>query len=84
VGFLKAARNADLLSKTRALADNRLLWVTVNDLMRDPRNGLPNQLRASIVSVGLAVQREMEREQPNFEFLITINENMAAGLSSAP
>ena len=84
VGALKDAQNADLLSKTRALADNRRLWLTVNDLMTDPHNALPDQLRASIVSVGLAVQREMDREQPNFDFLITINENMAAGLSSTP
>lgn len=83
-GALKAAQDANLLSRTRALADNRRLWLTVNDLMRDSRNALPDQLRASIVSVGLAVQREMDREKPNFDFLITINENMAAGLSSVP
>ena len=50
--------------------------------MRDPRNALPDELRASIVSVGLAVQREMDRVAPNFDFLISINENFAAGLSS--
>ena len=38
-------------------------------------------LRASIVSVGFAVQREMDREDPDFDFLISINENIAAGLS---
>ena len=65
----------------RALADNRRLWMTVHDLMRDPDNSLPAQLRASIVSVGLAVQREMDRDSPDFDFLIAINENFAAGLS---
>jgi flagellar biosynthesis regulator FlaF len=39
------------------------------------------ELRASIVSVGLIVQREMDREAPDFDFLIAINENIAAGLS---
>jgi len=29
----------------------------------------------------LAVQREMDRETPDFDFLIAINENIAAGLS---
>ena len=65
----------------QAIADNRRLWTTLADLMRDPRNALPEDLRASIVSVGIAVQREMEREVPDFDFLIAINENIAAGLS---
>jgi flagellar biosynthesis regulator FlaF len=49
--------------------------------MRDPLNTLPRDLRASIVSVGITVQREMERQSPDFDFLIGINENIAAGLS---
>jgi flagellar biosynthesis activator protein FlaF len=82
VGALKKARDAEPVWRTRALADNRRLWLTVNDLMRDPRNALPEELRASIVSVGLAVQREMDRSTPNFDFLISINEHFAAGLSA--
>ena len=69
------------LPRVRAIADNRRLWMTVSDLMRDPLNALPVELRASIVSVGLIVQREMDREAPDFDFLIAINENIAAGLS---
>jgi len=82
VGALKMARNAEPVSRTRALADNRRLWLAVNDLMRDPRNALPQELRASIVSVGLAVQREMDSSAPNFDFLISINEHIAEGLSA--
>lgn len=81
IGALKSARNADALQRVRALADNRRLWMAVGDLMRDPTNNLPAPLRASIVSVGLAVQREMDRDIPDFGFLIAINENIAAGLS---
>jgi flagellar biosynthesis activator protein FlaF len=81
-GALKAARVAEPISRTRALSDNRLLWLAVDNLMRDPMNALPQELRASIVSVGLTVQREMNRDAPDFEFLIAINENIAAGLSS--
>jgi flagellar protein FlaF len=65
----------------RALADNSRLWATVIDLMRDPENALPESLRASIVSVGIAVQREMQRDAPDFDFLIGVNEDIAAGLS---
>jgi len=83
VGALKLARDGEPVSQTRAIADNRRLWLAVTDLMRDPRNELPDDLRASIVSVGLAVQREMDRPAPNFDFLISINEHFAAGLSAS-
>ena len=79
-GALKAARDSGPLPRIRAIADTRRLWLTVEDLMRDPLNALPQELRASIVSVGLAVQREMDRDSPDFDFLIAINENIAAGL----
>jgi flagellar biosynthesis regulator FlaF len=81
IGALKAARDAGPVQRVRALADNRRLWMAVGDLMRDPANALPITLRASIISVGLAVEREMDREQPDFAFLIEVNENIAAGLS---
>jgi flagellar biosynthesis regulator FlaF len=51
--------------------------------MQDPANALPAPLRASIVSVGLAVQREMDKAPPDFDFLIAVNEDFAAGLLQA-
>ena len=80
-GTLRQTRTADPLARGRAIADNRRLWLTVGDLMQDPANTLPVELRAAIVSVGLAVQREMDRPTPDIDFLISINENLAAGLS---
>ena len=80
-GALKTARDADSLQRVRAIADNRRLWLTVTDLMRDSSNALPVELRAGIVSVGIAVQREMDLDAPDFDFLIAVNENIAAGLS---
>ena len=80
-GALKSARAADPLRRVRAIADNRRLWMTVSNLMHDPANTLPIELRADIVSLGLAVQREMDRDSPDFDFLITVNENIAAGLA---
>ena len=80
-GALKAARGAATNAQVQAIADNRRLWLLVNDLMRDPANALPTDLRASIVSVGMVVQREMTRDTPDFDFLISINDNIAAGLS---
>lgn len=78
---LKAARAASTITRIRALADNRRLWLMVSDLMRDPGNALPEPTRAALVSVGLSVQREMDQETPDFDFLISINENIEAGLS---
>ena len=83
-GALQTARDADPIQRVRALADNRRLWLTVGDLMRDPLNALPAELRAGIVSVGLAVQREMDRDSPDFDFLIAVNESIAAGLAGEP
>ena len=66
-----------------ALADNIRLWLMLGDVLRDPANALPAGLRAAIVSVGQAVQREMARPDPDLDFLIQVNENMTAGLAGA-
>jgi len=81
---LKGAKSAGLIQQIRALADNRRLWMTVNDLLRDPGNGLPEPLKAGILSVGMTVQKEMDQETPDFDFLISINEDIAAGLAGHP
>ncbi|MEA2739847.1 MAG: flagellar biosynthesis activator protein FlaF [Acetobacteraceae bacterium] len=81
---LKGAKDAGPIQKIRALADNRRLWMTVSNLLSDPANALPEPLRVSILSVGATVQREMDQEAPDFEFLISINENIAAGLAGQP
>jgi flagellar biosynthesis activator protein FlaF len=84
IGALRAARNAGPIPRVRALADNRRLWMAIADLMRDPENRLPPRLRGEILSVGMTVQREMDLDAPDFEFLISINEHFAAGLSGQP
>ncbi|MFC0384839.1 flagellar biosynthesis regulator FlaF [Muricoccus vinaceus] len=83
-GALRAAQGegAEMgLRAIRALADNRRLWLAVEGVLVDPTNGLPAPLRASIVSVGRTVLREMEAEKPDLAFLIEVNENIAAGLA---
>ncbi len=83
-GILREASAAGPLPKTRALADNRRLWIAVSDLVRDPQNRLPDPLRAGILSLGRTVLREMDQTAPNFEFLATINDHLAAGLAGTP
>ena len=80
-GALRVARDQGPVARVKAIADNRRLWITVVNLLRDPANALPVELRAAMVSVGMAVQREMDADKPDFDFLIGINENFAAGLA---
>lgn len=84
IARLQAARQSGPIARIRALADNRRLWTTVSDLVRDGNNPLPPATRAGLVSIGLTVQREMDSEEPNFDFLITINKHIAEGLSGNP
>lgn len=80
--MLRHGQDAGGQARVRALADNARLWHAVIDLLHDPENALPAPLRAAIVSVGMAVQREMNKETPDVGFLVAVNENIAAGLSA--
>ncbi len=80
-GALRAAQNGAPLDQVKALADNSRLWMMIGDLLRDPDNALPVGLRASIISVGQALQREMRGPMPDFAFLIAVNEDITAGLA---
>lgn len=84
IARLQAARHAGPIERVRALADNRRLWMTVADLVRDDRNPLPRETRLGLLSIGSSVQREMDADAPNFDFLISINKNIADGLSGHP
>ena len=67
-------------ARVRALADNDLLWGSVTAAVSDPENQLPVALRANIVSIGRAVQRETQSSAPDFDFLVQVNEDIVAGL----
>lgn len=84
IARLQAARTAGPMARVRALADNRRLWMAISDLVRDDRNPLPIETRKGLLSLGKCVQHEMDSDEPNFDFLITINRNMAEGLSGNP
>jgi flagellar biosynthesis regulator FlaF len=81
---LQGARHDSAIARVRALADNRRLWMAVGDLVRDPGNNLPPETRAGLVSIGLSVQREMDSDEPSFDFLIAINKTIAEGLTGNP
>ena len=52
--------------------------------MLHPANQLPAALKASIVSLGRSVQREMDTKEPDLSFLINLNDQMILGLSGDP
>ena len=80
IATLRQGARGSGTDRARALADTSLLWSSVLNQVRDPANQLPERLRGMIASVAMAVQREVAQEQPKFDFLIEVNENIAAGL----
>lgn len=80
-GLRAAGESGDAVAVVRAVADNRRLWLAIEGAVRHPANGLPEPVRAGLVSVGRAVQREMEALSPDLAFLADINDQVAAGLS---
>lgn len=81
VGALRAGRDGDMLARVKALSDCRLLWSQVAILVADPDNALPDPLKAGIISIAGAVDRDISGEAPDMHFLIEVTENMALGLS---
>ena len=81
-----AAKSDDQIVRARALADNSSMWsIFVSDLSSDG-NQLQTELRAQIVSVGLAVIRESKRRDTravDFDFLIEVNQNIMDGLGAS-
>jgi flagellar protein FlaF len=82
-----ANASSDKILRVRAVSDNLSMWyVLMTDLAAD-ENQLPLELRARLLSVGMAVVRECEqpdRTQVGLDFLITVNEALIAGLSDSP
>jgi flagellar protein FlaF len=85
---LRAASSAkdDAILLARAVSDNTTVWyILVSDLASEG-NQLPVELRAQIVSVGLAVIRECEKlnkTEVDLDFLIAINQAIIDGLSDS-
>lgn len=80
-GGLRAVQQVpDGPARVRAVADNRRLWLAVESALTDPANQLPPPMRAGLISLGRAVQREMDQGEPDIAFLIEVNDQVAQGL----
>lgn len=84
-GRVLLARQADEfdLSRARTIADLRRLWAQVATLVGDPDNRLPLELRASIISIAMAMLRDIESGNPDLEAQAEVLGNFAAGLKPA-
>ena len=80
-GGLRAALAVEGPVRARAVADNRRLWLAVESAVVHPSNQLPSPVRAQLISLGRAVRREMDGEAPDLDFLIEVNDQVAAGLA---
>jgi flagellar biosynthesis regulator FlaF len=81
---MKAALNSNAIDRARAVADNRRLWLAVETALINPENLLPEATRVSMMRLGRLIQREMNAPEPDFAFLIEMNDQMIAGLSGDP
>ena len=73
----------DIATRIDALGWNRQMWATFAATCSDESNGLPIQMRASIISLSLFVSRhtsQVMKGEEDFETLIDINKMMMQGL----
>jgi flagellar biosynthesis activator protein FlaF len=84
--LMEAAKADPLDFRTRvdALDWNRRLWTTLGSDCADPNNALPEQLRASIISLSIWVHNytsQVIRREEDIEALIDVNRIIMQGLS---
>lgn len=79
---LRQARGGGAERCEAAMRVNRQLWQAVLLAVRHPESPLPGELRKGLELIGTAVLREMQRDLPDFEFLIMVNDQVMAGLAT--
>jgi flagellar protein FlaF len=85
---LEAAEQPDVAFPKRiaAIHRNRQLWLTLTCDLADDRNGLPEQLRARLISIALWVFGETRRlttEGASLANLVAVNRSIMNGLAMA-
>jgi flagellar biosynthesis activator protein FlaF len=87
--LMEAAKADPLDFRTRvdALDWNRRLWSALGTDCADPANQLPDQLRASIISLSIWVSKytsQVIRREEDIDALIDVNRIIMQGLSGNP
>jgi flagellar protein FlaF len=86
IDMLRAARDRGAKSReaVEAIYYLRRLWAIYLDDLRDPENELPEQLRAGIISIGIWMNKEIDRfrtgQTNDLTPIIEINEIIRDGL----
>ena len=78
------ADRRDLKARVGALDWNRRLWATLSADCANPENRLPDALRASIISLGMFVNRhtsEAIRNGGDIGLLVEVNRSIMQGLA---
>ena len=81
------APQEDVQARIDALDWNRRMWSALATDCSNERNTLPQQVRASIISLSIFVSKHTSavmRREDDFETLIDINKMMMQGLSGRP
>ncbi len=86
-GLIDAASmpRTEVSRRIEALVKNRRLWTALASDCAIEGNGLPEQLRAQIISLSLFVDRQTQsaiRENQPFDVLIEINRTVMDGLAA--
>ena len=87
ISLLKIAKENGVRSReaVEALLFLRRLWSALMSDLSSPENGLPQVLRASLISIGLWVMKEADQirleQSDNFDGLIEINTILRDGLN---
>jgi flagellar protein FlaF len=77
---------SDIRGRIDALDWNRRMWSTLGTACADPDNKLPEELRASIISLSIWVGKhtsEVIRRQEEIEPLVEVNRMVMQGLRGA-
>lgn len=69
--------------RIKAIADARRLWLHSATFLADANNALPRPLRASLISVALAVLRELDSPEPDLAFVAETTRVISDGLFDA-
>lgn len=79
------AGNAPLSLAAEAIAFTGKLWTMLVEDLADPDNGLPKELRAQLVSIGIWILRELERARTDglqdFSDIIAVSKAIRDGLT---
>ena len=84
--LMEAAKTdpTDLRARIDALDWNRRVWMVMGEDCGDPKNALPQALRASIISLSIWVVRHTSaviRREDDIEDLIVVNRMIMQGLA---